>query len=288
MGSAKAGLEWHGSTLLRRVSGVLARVVDGPVIVVRAPGQPLPEPVPGAVVVADPHPGLGPLIGLATGLRAAAEAGAELAFVAATDLPFLHPALVRRVLRELSGAGPDTRVVWPLVDGFPQPLVAAYRTALASALDELAGGGERRLRALADHVRVRELDAAALLADPALAAVDPELTSVRNVNSPTDYAAARARPAPSVTVRVGGRARRVHAATLGAAAEAGGLCDPAPNDPAPNDPALGGPGRAPGRVEPPAVVREADGAGEIVSRDGQLPLAAGDTVELRPSGRTAR
>ena len=266
MGSAKAGLEWHGSTLLRRVSGVLARVVDDPVIVVRAPGQPLPEPAPGAVVVADPHPGLGPLIGLATGLRAAADAGAELAFVAATDLPFLHPALVRRVLRELSGADPDTRVVWPLVGGFPQPLVAAYRTALAPDLDELAGGGERRLRALADHFRVRELDAAALLGDPALAAVDPELASVRNVNSPTDYAAARARPAPSVTVRVGGRSTRVHAATLGAAAEAG------PS----------------GEVEPPAVVREADGAGEIVSRDGQLPLAAGDSVELRPSGRTAR
>ena len=42
MGSAKAALEWHGSTLLRRVTGIVGRAVTGPVIVVRAPGQPLP------------------------------------------------------------------------------------------------------------------------------------------------------------------------------------------------------------------------------------------------------
>lgn len=38
-----------------------------------------------------------------------------------------------------------------------------------------------------------ELDEAALLADPELAAADPELESVFNVNSPEDYDAARAR-----------------------------------------------------------------------------------------------
>jgi len=42
MGTPKAALEWHGSTLLRRTTGILARVTDGPVLVVRAPGQELP------------------------------------------------------------------------------------------------------------------------------------------------------------------------------------------------------------------------------------------------------
>jgi hypothetical protein len=36
MGTPKAALEWHGSTLLRRTAGILARVTDGPVVVVRA------------------------------------------------------------------------------------------------------------------------------------------------------------------------------------------------------------------------------------------------------------
>ena len=40
------------------------------------------------------------------------------------------------------------------------------------------------------------LDDAALLADPALAALDPDLDSVLNLNEPADYEAARARPAP--------------------------------------------------------------------------------------------
>ena len=42
MGTPKAALEWHGSTLLRRTVGIVTRVTDGPVVVVRAPGQSLP------------------------------------------------------------------------------------------------------------------------------------------------------------------------------------------------------------------------------------------------------
>ena len=65
MGTPKASLEWHGSTLLRRVVGLVARAVDGPVIVVRAPGQELPE-LPGEVEqVEDAREGRGPLQGLA-------------------------------------------------------------------------------------------------------------------------------------------------------------------------------------------------------------------------------
>ncbi len=48
MGTAKAWLEWHGSTLLRRVGGILERSVDGPIVVVRAAGQRLPE-IPGTL-----------------------------------------------------------------------------------------------------------------------------------------------------------------------------------------------------------------------------------------------
>ncbi len=53
MGSPKAELEWHGSTLLRRVTGLVARAVDGPVVVVRAPDQGLPYLDGRVEVVAD-------------------------------------------------------------------------------------------------------------------------------------------------------------------------------------------------------------------------------------------
>ena len=94
MGTPKAWLDWHGSTLLRRTCGVVARGVDGPVVVVRAPGQELPE-LPDAVeVVEDAREGQGPLQGLLAGLEAV---DGELAFVASTDMPFLHPRFVAAV-----------------------------------------------------------------------------------------------------------------------------------------------------------------------------------------------
>ena len=43
MGTPKAALEWHGSTLLYRTTALLARTVTGPVVVVAAPGQELPD-----------------------------------------------------------------------------------------------------------------------------------------------------------------------------------------------------------------------------------------------------
>lgn len=225
MGTAKAALEWHGSTLLRRTLAVLQRVVDGPVVAVAAPGQELPALPPAVEVVADPVEGRGPLQGIATGLAAV---DTPVAFVCSTDLPFLHPVFVRRVLRELTD---DLDVVLPVARGFPQPLAAAYRTALAPTVTELIAAGRMRPAMLFEQVRVRRLDDAALVADRELVAADPELDSLLNVNEPADYDAARARPAPEVTVQrygalaSGGHrgARTVTAATLGAAAAAVGL-----------------------------------------------------------------
>jgi molybdopterin-guanine dinucleotide biosynthesis protein A len=261
MGAPKAALEWHGSTLLRRTVGILARATGGPVVVVRAPGQALPPLPPGTGVVADPREGLGPVQGLAAGLAALA-GRAEIAFVGATDMPFLHPAFVRRVLAA-AGCGAD--VVLPVARGYPQPLAAAYRVSLAPLAARLAG--EQRLRPafLFEKCQVARLEEAALRDDPVLAALDPGLDSVVGVNTPDDYAAARSRPAPEVTVRplgtlAGGRRRPrlVRAATVAAAAAAAGM-------------ALDG-----------HVVAALNG--EQITGDGETPLVAGDMVVFRPAG----
>jgi molybdopterin-guanine dinucleotide biosynthesis protein A len=101
MGTPKSALEWHGSTLLRRTVGIVARATEGPVVVVRASGQDLPDLPSGTVVVDDPREGKGPVQGIAAGLAALA-AVADIAFVSSTDMPFLHPAFIRRVLRLLA------------------------------------------------------------------------------------------------------------------------------------------------------------------------------------------
>jgi molybdopterin-guanine dinucleotide biosynthesis protein A len=90
-------------------------------------------------------------------------------------------------------------------------------------VEELIAAERLRHGLLFERCRVRRLDEAALLADPAVAALDPELDSVLNLNEPADYEAARARPAPEVAVSSGGDPLIIRAATLRAAAEAVGL-----------------------------------------------------------------
>jgi molybdopterin-guanine dinucleotide biosynthesis protein A len=220
MGTPKATLDWHGSTLVRRAAGIVGRAVDGPVVVVRAAGQPLPV-LPAPVEVADDaHEARGPLEGIAAGLAAIGDR-AHVVYVCGVDAPLLHPAFVRRVLALL---GPDADVALPRAHGFAQPLAAAYRTSVAAPLGALLReGGQLGTGALLRRCRVAELDAAMLLADGDVAALDPALDSLLNLNEPEEYAAARARPAPAVAVRrEGASPRTVRAATLAAAACAAG------------------------------------------------------------------
>jgi len=269
MGTPKACLEWHGSTLLYRTAALLMRTVTGPVVVVvGADGGgtwELPPLPPGVVIARDPTPGLGPLQGIAAGLAAVRALGvasgaaggdaaggdaaggdaagaADRAFVCATDMPFLHPAFVRAVLGALDGD-----VALPVARGHRQPLAAAYRVGLAPSVAALLDAGGRTPGELFARSRVTVLDDAALRADPAVARLDPQLDSLTNVNTPAEYAAARARPPAPVVVERTGVRRTVRAATL---AEAG-------------------PGSA--------VLLN----GEPVAPDPLLPLVAGDTLVLR-------
>jgi molybdenum cofactor guanylyltransferase len=278
MGAAKAALEWHGSTLLWRTVCVIRRATSGPVVVVRAPRQDLPAVPPGTEVVTDPCEGLGPAQGIAAGLTALA-GRAEVTFVAATDLPFLHPEFVRRVVRATQ-TGAD--VALPVVGGFRQPLAAAYRTTLAPVAGQLVAAGMLRPTQLFARCEVAMLDEAALLADPALAAADAALDSVVNVNDPAEYRAARSRPAALVTIRVGSGVRLSATAGQAAGPMAGG----------------GTPGADVDQHVHAATVAEAAAAadialdsgvtvtlnGELTTGDGQLPTVTGDVVMFQTEG----
>jgi molybdopterin-guanine dinucleotide biosynthesis protein A len=257
MGSPKAELEWHGSTLLRRVTGVLARVVDGPIIVVRAPDQELPDVAKRVELVADAREGHGPMQGIAAGL-AAINGRAPVAYVSSTDVPLLHPAFVRRVI---DGFDREVDVVLPEVGGYRQPLAAAYRTDLLATVEELIAAERMRPAFLFERCRVRRLDNESMLEDPSVARFDPELASVSNLNEPADYERAHALPAPEIQVALHGllapqaagwRRATVRAWTLGQLTSAVGL-----------------------ELEEHIVAAL---NGDQISRDPQLPLVAGDTV----------
>ncbi len=214
MGRPKATLDWHGSTLVRRAVGIVGRVVDGPVVVVRARGQELPALPADVEIAQDAREARGPLQGIAAGLEAIGDR-ADAVFVCGVDAPLLHPALVRHVIASLAD-GDELDVALPQAHGFPHPLAAAYRTTVARHLHDLLDEDRLGTRPLLQRCRVRRLDEAALLADRAVAQLDPELHSLANLNEPAEYDAARARPAPEVAVAGRGTVR---AATLGAAGE---------------------------------------------------------------------
>ena len=208
MGTPKAWLDWHGSTLLRRVCGIVARGTGGPVVVVRAPGQELPALPEGVRVVDDAREGRGPLQGILAGLQAV---DADVAFVASVDLPLLHPRFVAAVCRGADGVD----VAVPHVGGHRQPLAAAYRPALAPLVQELVDADRMKPAFLFERCATRWLEDL------------PHPESVRNLNARADYDAAVGEPEPCVRVRCFGPLKRppaeLRAATLGAAATAVGV-----------------------------------------------------------------
>jgi molybdenum cofactor guanylyltransferase len=208
MGTPKALLDWHGAPLIRRVTGLLGRVAS-PVVVVHAEGQELP-PLPGVELVVDRAPGRGPLEGIAAGMRAL-HGRCDAAFVSSVDVPLLHPRFVRGVAAALNGHD----VALPVAEGHNHPLSAAYRLSLLPAVEGLLADDRLRPAFLFDMASVRRLGDGEL----------EEPASLRNLNTPEDYAAALAEDEPAIVVEAFGTLRErlgfsrttVAAATVGQA-----------------------------------------------------------------------
>jgi molybdopterin-guanine dinucleotide biosynthesis protein A len=146
MGRDKATLSFSGpagaTTLVEHAVATLGERC-APVFVVAAPGQPLPAL--NAEVLRDDVRGVGPLLATARGLRAAAAAGSDLAFVCAVDMPYLTVELIEELVGPAVRLGADVVLPW---DGRDHYLAGVYRTALAVRADELVAAGERSMRAL--------------------------------------------------------------------------------------------------------------------------------------------
>ena len=169
MGRDKATLEFDGSTFVERAVTMLgARCA--PVFVVAAPGQPLPAL--DADVLRDDVRGVGPLLATARGLRAAADAGMERAFVCAVDMPYLTVDLIDELVGPSLRLGVDVVLPW---DGRDHYLAGVYRTDLAARAEALVAAGERSMRALMNVVDTQRI-------------VMPEQRGLVNVNAPADFA----------------------------------------------------------------------------------------------------
>lgn len=144
LGVDKALIQIDGERLVDRVARALADVL-APVIEV-GPGY-----TSFPTVREDPV-GEGPLAALAAGAAALEAHGATVrTVVLAVDLPLVDSHVVAWL-----AAHPASESVVPIVDDMPQTLCARYSVDALATARELAGGGERSMRALLAAVPVHE------------------------------------------------------------------------------------------------------------------------------------
>ena len=121
MGRAKAWLPFGPELMLQRVVRLIGTVA-GPIVVVAAPGQDVPELPPEVSIVRDEISGRGPLQGLAAGFAAFGDS-VDLVYATGTDVPFLEPKWITR-LSDLIG---DADLAIPSIGDYYHPLAALYR-----------------------------------------------------------------------------------------------------------------------------------------------------------------
>jgi molybdopterin-guanine dinucleotide biosynthesis protein A len=180
MGRDKATLPFGPEQMLQRVVRLVREVVEpANIVVVAAPDQELPM-LPAAVAVArDLHKDRGPLEGLAAGLRQLA-GRADAAYATACDVPLLKPAFVARMF-ELLG---DHEIAVPRDGEHHHPLSAVYRVSVLLHVERLLSADRLRPRFLFDEVHTREVPV------EYLRSVDPDLSTLKNLNYSVDYEAA--------------------------------------------------------------------------------------------------
>ncbi|MGH9142725.1 MAG: molybdenum cofactor guanylyltransferase [Vicinamibacterales bacterium] len=175
MGSSKALLAFGAETMLQRITRLLSTVVS-PIVVVAAAEQLLPDLPAGVIVTHDEQPGRGPLEGLRAGLKAL-PVSVESAYVTGCDVPLLIPAFARRMIDLLA----DDDIAVMEIDGFPHPLSAVYRRATLAHVEGLLAQNRLRPVFLFDAVRTRRVQPAEMIS------ADPELLTLRNLNTRDDY-----------------------------------------------------------------------------------------------------
>jgi molybdopterin-guanine dinucleotide biosynthesis protein A len=175
MGRDKATLPIDGVPMAVRIARAINPALD-PVVAV---GRPEPDlAAAGLPVVADLHPGEGPLGGI---LTAFAWSPAPLVVVVACDLVDVDASTASALVNALQ-ADPALAVATAAREpGDAQPLCAAWRIDLAApVLTSAYAGGERAIR--------RAWSGLARVAVP----VEPD--RVRNVNAPTDVPSRHGHP----------------------------------------------------------------------------------------------
>ena len=178
LGRDKASEPLLGRPLLQHVLDRIGSLVEE-LIIVRAPGQTLPE-IDTALpirLVDDIYPGSGPLGGIYTGLQ---DARAGRCLAVACDMPLLSRPLLGELLRRSA----ECDVVMPVIE-FPEPLHAVYARFCVDAMRERLEGGQLKITGFLGAVHV------CYMREAECRSFDPDLRSFVNTNTEEDLVRAR-------------------------------------------------------------------------------------------------
>lgn len=174
-GVNKAQLEIGGKRIIDRVVDSLRPLADQILVVGHlSDGLNLLD----VEVLTDENPGAGTLAALHTGLSRAKR---DVCLVVGCDMPFLST----RLLEVIVSLCHDSDIAVPRIGPHLEALHAAYRRTCLPAIEDALARRELKIINFYGRMRTRELP------ESEVRAVDPELLSFLNVNTPEDVERAR-------------------------------------------------------------------------------------------------
>ena len=175
-GRNKAFLDLGGRSFLDRILVGLAGSFTERLIVTR---QPALYTGVNARVIEDIFEVRSPLTGIHAAL---VEMDSEFAFVTSCDTPLLSMDIIRLVKEEIE---PDADVIAPSDGTYYQPMCAVYSRRCIPQIEDMLARREKKVDVLYPQVRLKTVPY------ERLRAVDPELHSFFNVNTPADLETAQ-------------------------------------------------------------------------------------------------
>ena len=175
-GEDKAFLEIEGKPIIALLITKLKALVNEIIVVTNNPEKYDDYKVQ---LVKDESLGLGPLMGIYSGLKASS---AKYNFVIACDMPFFNKAFARYIIEHK-----DTYdAVVPKIDDVVHPLCALYSTDCIPVIEKMLRQNRREVRSIFPEINVR------FLAKQEIEKFDKNLLSLLNINTKDDFAKARA------------------------------------------------------------------------------------------------